>query len=162
MCDGKNNVEKKNAENKKRLYRGTKYLVDVIFVVEIIVTLMMPFSVPWLNKHYSHLQGLDVPMLTIYMLIGIICIVVTYELKKVLRTVVAGNCFVQENVGNLKRIGVGFLLLAFMLLIRSIIYLTMAILIELFLFLLAWIFCRVVALVFEEAVRYKEENDLTI
>lgn len=29
-------------------------------------------------------------------------------------------------------------------------------------YLLAWIFCRVVALVFEEAVRYKEENDLTI
>lgn len=150
------------SEKKKRLYRGTKLLVDIIFIVEIIVTVTMPVTVPWVNRHYVNLQKMDIPILTIYMLIGIICGFATFELKKVLRTVVAENCFVQENVTSLKRISVGFFLLAVMLLIRGILYLTIAILVELFLFLLAWIFCRVVALVFEEAVRYKEENDLTI
>lgn len=148
--------------NKKRLYRGTKLLVDIIFIVEIISTVAMPVIVPWLNRFYPRLQGLDVPILTIYMLIGIICGFATFELKKILRTVVEENCFVQENVTALKRISIGFLLLAVMLVIRGILYLTMAILIETFLFILAWIFCLVVARVFEEAVRYKEENDLTI
>lgn len=155
-------MEKGRQSSKKRLYRGTKLLVDIIFIVEIISTVAMPFLVPWVNRYYPRLQGMDIPILTIYMLIGIICGFATFELKKILRTVVAENCFVGENVIALRRISIGFFLLAVMLVIRGILYLTAAILVEIFLFILAWIFCRVVALVFEEAVRYKEENDLTI
>lgn len=154
--------ENVRGENKKRLYRGTKLLVDIIFIGEIIAIIIMPVAVPWLNRYYPGLKGMDIPVLTIYMLIGIICGFATFELKKVLRTVVEGNCFVQGNVTSLKKISIGFFLLAVMLVIRGILYLTIAILVETFLFILAWIFCLVVARVFEEAVRYKEENDLTI
>ncbi|MCH5252524.1 MAG: DUF2975 domain-containing protein [Lachnospiraceae bacterium] len=147
---------------KRRLYQMTKHLVNIIFIGEIVVTLAMPVTVPWLNKNYSHLQGVDIPMLMIYMLIGLISIFVTFQLRKILRTVADGDCFTDANVIRLKKISLGFFLLALMLLLRSILYPTMAIFIELFLFLLAWIFCLVVASVFEEAVRYKEENDLTI
>lgn len=76
-----NNLDK--MDKHKRLYQNTKFLVDIIFVAEILITLIMPFSIPWLNRNFS-------------------------------------------------------------------------------LFFLAFVFCRVVALVFQEAVRHKEENDLTI
>lgn len=146
----------------KRIYQGTKLLVDIIFVAEILVTLIMPFGIPWLNRHYSHLKGLDLPMIIIYMLVGIVCIAATWTLRGILRTVVEGNCFVQENVTGLQRISICFLCLVILLACRAFVYLTMAILIDIFLFFIAFVFCRVVALVFQEAVRHKEENDLTI
>ena len=146
----------------KRLYRGTKLLVDIIFVAEILVTLIMPFSIPWLNKNYSHLQGIDIPMISNYMLVGLVSIIATWILRKILQTVVMGNCFVQENVTGLKRISNCFFCLVLLLVCRAVLYLTMAILIDVFLFFIACVFCRVVALVFQEAVWHKEENDLTI
>ena len=146
----------------KRIYQGTKLLVDIIFTAEIVVTLLMPFSIPWLNRHYSHLQGMDLPMILLYMLVGLVCMAATWTLKGILRTVVAGNCFVQENVTGLQRISICFLCLVILLVLRAVLYLTMAILIDIFLFFIAFVFCRVVALVFQEAVRHKEENDLTI
>lgn len=144
------------------LYQGTKLLVDIIFAAEILITLIMPVSIPWLNEHYSHLEGLDLPLILIYVSVGIVCIAATWILRGILRTVVEGRCFIQENVTGLKRISICFLLLVIFLVCRGIIYLTMAILIDTFLFFIAFVFCRVVALVFQEAVRYKEENDLTI
>lgn len=152
----------KEQKEQRRLYQGTKLLVDIIFWAEILITLVMPFSIPWLNKHYSHLNGLDLPMIIIYMLVGIVCIAATWTLRGILRTVVEGNCFVQENVTGLQKISIGFLCLVILLVCRAFIYLTMAILIDIFLFFIAFVFCRVVALVFQEAVRHKEENDLTI
>lgn len=146
----------------KRIYQGTKILVDIIFWAEILITLVMPVSIPWLNQNYSHLQGMDIPMVIIYMLVGIVCIIATWTLRGILRTVVEGNCFVQENVAGLQKISICFFGLVILLACRAVLYLTMAILIDLFLFFIAFVFCRVVALVFQEAVKHKEENDLTI
>lgn len=155
-----NNLDK--MDKHKRLYQNTKFLVDIIFVAEILITLIMPFSIPWLNRNFSHLQGMDLPMIIIYMLVGTVSIAATWILKMILKTVVSGNCFVQENVLGLKRISVCFLMILILLVCRALFYLTLAILIDIFLFFLAFVFCRVVALVFQEAVRHKEENDLTI
>lgn len=146
----------------RRICQGTKLLVDIIFVAEILVTLAMPFSIPWMNRNYSHLVGLDIPMIIIYMLVGIVCMAATWTLRGILRTVVDGNCFVQENVTGLQKISICFLCLVLLLVCRAFVYLTMAILIDIFLFFIAFVFCRVVTLVFQEAVRHKEENDLTI
>lgn len=42
------------------------------------------------------------------------------------------------------------------------VYLTIAMLVIILVFIIAGMFSKVLAMVFEEAVRYKEENDLTI
>lgn len=45
---------------------------------------------------------------------------------------------------------------------RCVVYLTIAMLVIILVFIIAGMFSKVLAMVFEEAVRYKEENDLTI
>ena len=45
---------------------------------------------------------------------------------------------------------------------RSIVYATIAMAVVILVFLIAGMFSKVLALVFEQAVRYKEENDLTV
>ena len=49
-----------------------------------------------------------------------------------------------------------------MSLVRCVICFTIAMAVVILVFLIAGLFSRVLANVFEEAVRYKEENDMTI
>jgi len=46
--------------------------------------------------------------------------------------------------------------------VRCIVYVTMAMLVVILVFIIAGLFSKVLSFVFEEAVGYKEENDFTI
>ena len=52
--------------------------------------------------------------------------------------------------------------IALMSMVRSIVYMTIAMGVVILVFIIAGLFSKVLAYVFEEAVRFKEENDLTI
>ena len=76
--------------------------------------------------------------------------------------IVSPTCFVMENVISLRKMGNWSFFIALMSVVRTIVYLTKAMLVIILVFVIAGLFSKVLALVFEEAVRYKEENDLTI
>ena len=84
------------------------------------------------------------------------------ELRKIFKTVLAEDCFVAENVESLRKMGNWSFFIALMSVVRSIVYVTMAMAVVILVFVIAGLFSKVLAMVFEEAVRYKEENDLTI
>ena len=46
--------------------------------------------------------------------------------------------------------------------VRSIVYMTIAMIVVIFVFLIAGLFSKVLSFVFEQAVAYKEETDFTI
>ena len=68
----------------------------------------------------------------------------------------------QENVASLRKMGNWSFFIALMSAVRSVVYLTIAMGVVIFVFVIAGLFSKVLAYVFEEAVRYKEENDLTV
>ena len=78
------------------------------------------------------------------------------------RTVLKGDCFVYDNVVSLQRMGTYSFMIAAISLVRNIMYLTNAMSVVILVFVVAGLFSKVLAFVFEDAVRYKEENDLTI
>ena len=84
------------------------------------------------------------------------------ELRKIFATVLKENCFVTENVVSLRKMGKWSFFIALMSIVRSIVYLTVAMLVVILVFVIAGLFSMVLAGVFEEAIRYKEENDLTV
>lgn len=77
-------------------------------------------------------------------------------------TVLADNCFVRENVKSLQKMGTYSFLIALLTSFRLFLYLTPAVLIIILVFVIAGLFSKVLAGVFDRAVSYKEENDLTI
>lgn len=133
-----------------------------MFYTGILVTISLPLSIhlvgrylPWFEQHYWAL-------LVIYFILGVAAILLIHELRKIFRTVLARNCFVTENVNSLRRMGnVSFFIVA-MSIVRCIVYLTIAMVVVILVFIIAGLFSKVLAYVFEEAVRYKEENDMTI
>lgn len=155
--------EKMSLQRKKtNLTMWTKYLLDFMFYAGIAVTVTLPYSIrkigellPRLVEHYEE-------TVIIYFVLGIAALVLVRELRKIFRTVLAEDCFVQENVISLQKMGNWSFFIAVMSVVRSIVYMTVAMGVVILVFVIAGLFSKVLACVFEEAVRFKQENDLTI
>lgn len=146
----------------RNLIVGTKYLLDIMFYAGIGVTASLPLSVkligewfPWLVTHYEE-------TVIIYFVLGVSAVVLVRELRRIFRTVLKEDCFVEENVESLRKMGNWSFFIALMAVVRSIVYMSIAMLVVILVFVIAGLFSKVLAYVFEEAVRYKQENDLTI
>ncbi len=156
-------IEKKGIADKKLLLtRWVKYLLDFMFYGGIVVTASLPFSIKWIGKYYEPVMEHYEETVIIYFVLGIAAVVLIHELRKIFRTVLNEDCFVMENVVSLRKMGNWSFFIALMSVVRSIVYMTVAMLVIILVFVIAGLFSKVLALVFEEAVRYKEENDLTI
>ena len=148
--------------NKLVLTRWVKYLLDFMFYCGILVTASLPFSIRLIGRYYEPVMTHYEEAVIIYFVLGVSALVLIRELRKIFKTVLAEDCFVMENVISLRKMGNWSFFIALMSIVRSIVYLTIAMLVVILVFIIAGLFSKVLALVFEEAVRYKEENDLTI
>lgn len=79
-----------------------------------------------------------------------------------MKTVIGQDCFVDENVRELKIMGAASFVIAAAFLVKTIFAGTVAGVVIIVVFFIAALFSFVLAGVFSEAVRYKKENDLTI
>lgn len=158
-----NNKQTTDLESRKRrLTVLTKYFLDFMFYAGILATVSLPFSIRWTGRYLSGFEQHYWAMLVIYFILGIAAIFLIHELRKIFRTVLAKNCFVTENVNSLRRMGNVSFFIVVMSLVRCIVFFTIAMAVVILVFIVAGLFSKVLAYVFEEAVRYKEENDMTI
>ena len=148
--------------NRDTIIKITKYLVDFMFGMGILVTLTLPWSIKWAGKYLEQLTENYGEIVTIYFVLGILALAIIWELRKMFRTVLAKNCFVRENVASLKHMCYYSGLIVLMSIVRTIVYTTIAMLVIILVFVIAGLFCQVLAQIFDEAINYKEENDMTI
>lgn len=147
---------------KESIIRITKYLLDFMFFAGIAVTVSLPFSLKWVGRYLPAIAEHYAESVIIYFVLGILAIAILGELRKMFRTVLADDCFVLDNVVSLQRMGTYSFMIALVSLVRTILYLTLAMLVVILVFVIAGLFSKVLAFVFDKAVKYKEENDLTI
>ena len=89
-------------------------------------------------------------------------LLIIWELRKMMLTVLDNNCFVAANVQSLIRMSRYAVLIAVFMLGSNLSAPTLTAGAMTLVFIIAGLFSRVLAGVFQEAVRCKEENDLTI
>lgn len=147
---------------KERLAQATKYLLDFMFYSGIAVTASVPFSIKWIGIYLPSLNEYYEANVIIYVVLGIAAVILIRELRKIFKTVLEENCFVIENVESLRKMGNWSFFIALMSVVRCIVFVTIAMGVVVLVFSIAGLFSKVLAYVFEEAVRYKEENELTI
>lgn len=144
------------------LVRITKLLLDFMFYSGILVCLSVPLLFKMVGEIYSIFKQYYLPFCIIFMIAGVFAIIILRELRKMFQTVMQENPFVIENVISLKRMGICSFVITICMMLRLIFVITPAELILVAVFLIAGLFSAVLALVFDRAVSYKEENDLTI
>ena len=147
---------------KDRLTLFTKFLLDVMFFSGILVTLTLPLSIGFYGRYNSYFADNYYSLCVIFFLSGIFAILIIRQLRRMFSTVIAGDCFVRENVTSLERMSIYSFFIAVITACRLFIYMTPAVFIIILVFVIAGLFSRVLAGVFDKAVAYKLENDLTI
>lgn len=151
-----------DADKKWCWIKGTKYLLDFMFYAGVFVTAALPWSIRWIGEQLPYMIGHYEETVIIYFVLGVAAEKLLWELRKIFKTVQAEDCFVQENVVSLRKMGNWSFFIALMAGVRSIVYMTIAMCVVIFVFLIAGMFSRVLSFVFEQAVAYKEETDWTI
>lgn len=144
------------------LSKFTKLCLDFMFYCGIVVTLTVPISFRFLGTYYPNIANNYMAMCIIFMICGFLALWIIYYLRKIFRTVIDGDCFVESNVTALKRMGGASFFISLATIIRLFFVITPATLMIILVFFIAGLFSLVLAQVFAQAVAYKEENDFTI
>ncbi|MBD5525880.1 MAG: DUF2975 domain-containing protein [Lachnospiraceae bacterium] len=147
---------------KDKLTIFTKYLLDFMFFTGIIVIITLPLSFRFYGRYNIYFKENYYSLCVIFMLSGVFAILIIQQLRKMFLTVLSDDCFVRENVVRLEKMSIYSFFIAVITACRLFIYLTPAVLIIILVFVIAGLFSKVLAGVFDKAVTYKLENDLTI
>ena len=141
----------------------TKHILDVMFVSGIIVILTLPISLRYLAKFKIEVfMNQYIPMLIIFGISGILGVTIIYELRRMMKTVMEEECFVTDNVTNLRHMARLSFGITILWIIKLFFNPTPAALVIIIVFFIAALFSQVLACVFNQAIAYKEENDFTI
>ncbi|MBO5472831.1 MAG: DUF2975 domain-containing protein [Lachnospiraceae bacterium] len=147
---------------KDRLTLYTKYLLDMMFYMGIIVIITLPLSIRFYGRYNSYFADNYYSLCVIFFLSGIFAVLIVKELRSMFRSVLDDDCFIRDNVTSLERMSIYSFFIAVITACRLFIYLTPAVLVIILVFVIAGLFSKVLAGVFDKAVTYKLENDLTI
>lgn len=147
---------------KDKLTLFTKYLLDFMNYSGIVVIVTLPFSIKFYGKYNTYFANNFYSLLVVFFLAGIFAVLIIHELRKMFRSVLNDDCFIRENVKSLEKMSIYSFFIAVIMACRLFIYITPSVLILILVFVIAGLFSKVLAQVFDKAVTYKLENDLTI
>ncbi len=140
----------------------TKLLLDIMFFGGILVTLTLPISFKFYGRYNEFFEIYYMQLVVLFFISGVFAVLILRELRCIFTTVLNDDCFVDENIKSLNRMGLYSFAIAVVALCRLPLYFTPAVFIIVIVFLVAGLFSRVLAIVFAKAVEYKRENDFTI
>ena len=141
---------------KLNIIRFTKAVLDII-------TATLPFLLKTYGKYVE--PGIEKYIWqnsVVLGLCGIFSLMIVWELRKMFKTVIADDCFVRNNVTSLKKMSIYSVGIVFFMAVKCLFNITLATMAIMMVFIIAGLFSRVLAQVFDKAVTYKLENDLTI
>ena len=147
---------------KNRLTLFTKWLLDFMYYAGILTTVLVPAIIYFYGKYNPYFSIHILSLSIIFMLSGILAVLIIRELRRLFLSVLNDNCFIHENVRSLNRMGTYSFFIALITCCRLFLYLTPAVLVIILTFVIAGLFSKVLSQVFDRAVTYKLENDLTI
>lgn len=147
---------------KDKLTLITKFIIDFMFYAGAGVTLTLPISIRIYGRYNSYFADNYLSLNILFFVSGLFACLIIYELRRMFRSVINDDCFIRENVTSLRRMGNYSFCIAAVTSLRLLLYITPGVLIVILVFLIAGLFSKVLSGVFDKAVTYKLENDLTI
>ncbi len=147
---------------KDKLTIFTKFLLDFMFYAGIVVIVTLPLSFKFYGRFNTYFAENYFSLCVIFFLSGIFAVLILQQLRRMFGTVLNDDCSVHGNVASLEKKRNYIFFIAVITACRLFIYLTPAVFVIILVFVIAGLFSKVLAGVFDKAVTYKQENDLTI
>jgi len=140
-----------------------KRMLEVLMVLAPVLMLALPAIIIWV-KSLLVTQIFPHGWITLAFIevSAVFCWLILLMLRRLLTTVIESSPFLYENVQCLKRISYFSAAIALLMLIKTFVDFSVMTPIIAILGLLSSLFCQTLAMVFDKAIRIKDENDLTI
>ncbi len=139
----------------------TNITVKVMFYLGIVATLSVPLWGPWFYKFVDMPSQFHTFMTIMLVFSGMCAVYILYNLKQIYSTL-KSDPFIAENTRYLLNMGRACLVISVAYLLKVAILPTLATVIIILVFAMAWLFCLTLCGLFEKAVQYKQDNDMTI
>jgi hypothetical protein len=119
------------------------------------------FYLTWIESIFYN-KALYYGLVIILYITGILAVLILDTLRNLFSTMEEANPFIRKNVTALRRMGVYAFIVGGAYFAKIFFLNSFMTIIAVFIFFIAGIFCIVLADLFNQAIIYKEENDLTI
>lgn len=148
---------------KRSISNYIKIILQLIFIFGIIVVAFLPVIV----KYYIQILRLDLlefyfPCLILLYVSGLPMLVIVKQFIYLFNTLSINTPFIKENVTHLKIASTCSAIIALEYFIGIYVFQSIFTFIIVGIFLIAWIGLYILSELFQQAVEFKEENDLTI
>ncbi len=145
-----------------KLEQCVKWLLDLMYYGGCVVCAGIPVAFKYMGKRYTVFQTHFIAMCILFFIAGAFAVMIIGELRKMFQTVLEQNCFIQQNLISLKKMGYYSIVTSIATTIRLFYTVTPSTVVIIIIFFIAGLFSFVLSKVFQQAVKYKQENDLTI
>ncbi len=145
-----------------RINKLTKVMVDILFYAGIVCVICVPFLARQIVGFYGFADRAVPIYIGTLLVSGVLAVYILYNLKMMFRTLLGANPFVAENVHSLKKIALSSAAIALVYIIKAILLFSWAAVIIAIVFSVGYLFSMTLKNIFEQAIEYKQENDLTI
>lgn len=140
----------------------TYLLLNIIFVLSILCTIVMPFSGRFINSYYHYSSSQLTFFIAVVTLSGVFSVFLLYNLKSLYKTFADNAPFITKNIKLLNYISLCCGGITVCYVIKCIFLFTPAALMIVLMFGMCVLLVISLRDIFKKAVEYKEENDLTI
>lgn len=147
---------------RKSLSSFVQVMLEVVFILGIGVILTLPWDLTWYLNNFEVRQDVYYPMLVILYVSGVLALIVVYKFTRLFKALSDNKPFVFENAKLLKQISICCFLISIIYIAGIFIFQSVFPVIIFMIFTVGWIGMYILSELFKQAVKYKEENDLTI
>ncbi|MFZ5968597.1 MAG: DUF2975 domain-containing protein [Bacillota bacterium] len=151
-----------------------KSVLDVLLLIGVVLFIVVSKNTLFTGS-FEAVTPIVAFVYALFLIGGTSLLFIVYNLRKIIKTLITPDPFVEENVKSLKNIWIGSFIISFCYFVNFFInldYINYEIIyidtkgihtdFEFFIFFFAGLFILVLEKVFKVAVEYKEDNDLTI
>lgn len=127
------------------------------------LTITLPWSIPAVTLHYPGETNLWYEKYLIVLIIsGVMALLILWQARAILHIINKGNPFVRDTVRRLRMIGIECLILAAFYFVSVFVVTKFFMVVVFVTFSVVGMILFVFAQIFEQAIAFKEENDMTI
>lgn len=148
--------------NAKSLNSAAKALTDILLATSVISTLAVPFAAKFIGAYYGFDTRGTIIFAAMLFTSGAWAAYILYNLRRMFKTLVGNDPFVEENARRLGKIARSCAAIAVIYIIKCVLMFSWATVVIALIFAVGTLFCMVLKNLFTQAVLYKEENDWTV
>ncbi len=147
---------------KSKINQITKISVDILLCVCAAAVIAVPLIAKYLCTFYGYGGTQKAMFMAILYSSGICSAYILLTLRRMFKTLLGGNPFTQENIVSFRRMAAVCAVIALICLIKCFVLFSWGTIAVSVVFVLGTLFCLTLKNIFEQAIEYKRENDLTV